>query len=248
MPRYWLSGEEKKLLYKLRTQKARADSGDYWRHLIPRNDKEFEFLTSLISNNAIEEARDNEAFSWREKQTVMLPDGTKELREILFQANLKSSLWYFEAIQPWTLNRLPEGLATNQYESKDWIPQIFDIFNNTWRKASEWESEHWNDLVNCPSCNHPTIPQFQCNVCGENLSSTLKDIEKRVLTLICILPDSPEEVTTDDINPEETIVEEEESEEEAKEPTELEDVIEEETSEKVIEREEDEETKETSDN
>jgi hypothetical protein len=238
LPRYWLSGEEKKLLWKLRDKGLKSDSGDYWRHLIPRNEKELNFLLSIIPDNAVEQERANESFSWKERQTRRLPDGTRELRDIIYTANLKTSLWYFEILHPFTIQPLPEGLDANQYESKEWIPQVFDISNKTWRQTSQRECENWNDLVNCPSCNHPTFPQFECHVCGARIVPPLKEIEKRVLSLICILPD-----TTDWLEEEEQAIEKPESEEKEEEPTELEEVIEETVSEEVVEREEDEETK-----
>jgi hypothetical protein len=243
MPRYWLSGEEKKLLWKLRGKEIKSDSGDYWRHLIPRTEKELNFMLDMIPENAIEEKRADESFSWEERQTVILPDGTKELRDKIYEANLQSSKWYFDLIQPFTIHPLPDGIPENPYESKEWIPQVYDIATITWRKATRWECEHWNELVNCSNCNHPTIPQFECNVCGEHLSPPLKEVEKRVLSLICILPD-----TTDYVTSEQEVVESiEEKPEKESETSELEDVVEEKISEKSIEREEDEETKDTSD-
>lgn len=236
IPRYWLTGEEKKLLWKLRAQKSRSDSGDNWRHLIPRTEKELDFMLDMIPADAIEECRSNESFSWEERQSKILPDGTKEIRTIIYEANLKSSLWYFKPLQPFTIHSLPDGIPSNHYESREWIPQVFDISNNIWRNASEWECDHWNDLVNCTSCNHPTIPQFNCNVCGDPLSPPLKETEKRVLSLICIIPDTPDFMTTE----EEWETEEEEEIEE--ETSELEEVVEEEVSEEVKEKEEDEET------
>jgi hypothetical protein len=246
MPRYWLTGEEKKLLWKLRGKEPHPDSsGDYWRHLIPRSEKELNFMLDMIPDNAIEEYRSNEAFSWEESQSRVLPDGTKEIRKTIYQANLKSSIWYFIPLQPFAIQPLPDGIPSNHYESKEWIPQVFDIANNTWRKASEWECTHWQDLVNCSSCKHPTIPQFTCNVCGDSLTQPLTDTEKRVLNLICILPDTTDFETTEQVVSEEHEgLEEKEQDEES---TELEEVVEEQISEKVIEREEDEETKDTSD-
>jgi hypothetical protein len=242
MPRYWLSGEEKKLLWKLRGKTPKADSSDYWAHMIPRSDEEARLMEDLLPDNAVEEYRDNESFSWEESQSRILPDGTKEIRKVIFQANLKSSMWYFVPLQLFAIHPMPDGIPSNRYETKEWIPQVFDIARNNWRKASEWECDHWSDLVNCSSCKHPTIPQFNCNACGEALVQPLVDTEKRVLNLICILPDTPDLA---DLDTTENVVSEEyeKAEEEQEEPTELEDVIEEQVSEKPIEREEDEENK-----
>lgn len=243
MPRYWLSGDEKKLLWKLRGKEVKSDSGDYWAHLIPRTDKELNFMMDMIPDNAIEEERSDESFSWEESQSRILPDGTKEIRKTIYQANLKKSTWYFIPLSPFTIHCLPEGIPNNRYESKEWVPQVFDISNNTWRKTSEWECEHWDELVNCSSCKHPTIPQFNCNVCGESLAQPLVDTEKRVLNLICVLPDTTDFDTTEHVLSEEY----EKLEQKDPETSELEDVIEEKVSEVSIEREEDEETKNISD-
>jgi hypothetical protein len=242
MPRYWLSGEEKKLLWKLRGKEVKSDSGDYWRHLIPRTEQELRFMMDMIPDNAVEKAKSNEAFSWRETQSRILPDGTKEIRTVIFQANLASSMWYFVPLQPFSIHPMPDGIPANPYETKEWIPEVFDIANNTWRNASRWECEHWEDLVNCSSCKHPTIPQFTCNVCGENLVPPLVDIERRILHLICVLPDTPDFVTT-----EEVISEEVEDKEEL-ETSELEDIIEEKVKEEQPEREEEDDPKDNKDN
>ena len=200
-------------------------------------------MMDIIPANAIEDYRTDESFSWEEEQTVILPDGTKELNKKIYQANLRSSMWYFVPLHPFTIHLCSDGIPENPYESKSWVPQVYDIANITWRKATRWECEHWDDLVNCTNCNHPTIPQFECNVCGEHLSLPLKEINKRVLSLVCILPDTTDYVTSEQV--ERTV---EESEKEESETSELEDVVEEKVSEQVIEREEDEETKVTSDN
>jgi hypothetical protein len=243
IPRYWLSGEEKKLLWKLRNKEIHSDSGDYWSHLIPRNDEELNFMLETIPDNAIGDYRTNESFSWKEKQTAILPDGTREIHEIIYQANLQSSMWYFEPLQPFTIHPMPEGIPENPYETKEWIPQVFDVANNTWRKATQWECEHWHELVECSNCHHPTIPQFECNACGDTLKPPLKDVEKRVLNLICILPDTTDFATTE----EEVLEEIEPSEEtEERESTEFEDIIEEEVSEELTNGEEDEENKDPS--
>jgi len=194
-------------------------------------------MLDSIPDDAIEDYRTNEKFSWIEKQSVILPDGTHELRTIMMEAILRNSTWYFTILHPFTLKSRYDGLPENTFEAKEWIPQVFDIAKNNWRKATQWECGHWNDLVNCPSCKHPTIPQFECNVCGDNLTPNLQETEKRVLSLICIIPDSTDFILAS--GEEEGENEPEPQEEEA---SELEEVIEEEVSEEVKEREEDEET------
>lgn len=265
MPRYWLSGEEKKLLWKLRGNKVRSsDSGDYWRHLIPRTNEELEFKLDLVPDNALEEwtkvdtdwiwedlygeKLSQETFDTYKKwldavKDYMTPSGITYLPDETLQTKTGiQALLIWVPIMPFSLKECMNPVSGNRFESREWRPEIMDT--GSWRKATEWECEHWDDLVTCSSCGHPTIPQLQCNVCDAPLIQPLTIPDKRILDLHCILPDFPL------WSAEKTIEEEAEEilEAEGKELTELEDVIEEVISEKPVEREEDEETKDISDN
>jgi hypothetical protein len=232
-----LSGEEKKLLYKIRSTTAKDNSsGEYWRHLIPRTEQEYNSRTDEMPENIIIESRVNERLQWEDRQSVILPDGTKENREVICEAIIPSSEWYFIPLKPFTIKSVLNPIdPKNPYRSKEWRPQILDKKSQDWRDASGWEGEHWDDLVYCPSCSEPTIPQFQCQFCQNSIAPPLIEVEKRVLELYMILPDTPDfELTSS----EETEYEKPEK----PEPTELEDIVEEVVKEEQPEREDEDES------
>lgn len=270
LPRYWLSGEEKKLLYKLRLhKKLRESDGDYWRHLIPRTNEELNMVLETVPVGAWEEIKPippdvwmeelkEEFVSLQEAGEVLDLDEFKEWLENLHVAHKIqpwgeieetkqtvqktgiSGIWIWQELNPFTIHPLPIPLDSkaSRFESREWVPEVRD--NGLWRNASDWEGEHWDELITCQACGHPTIPQFQCNVCGTNLVKPLNDTERRVISVVCILPDIPVEEVLRRYKEEKAKDDAEEKEPE--EPTELEDVIEEQTIEQVIEREEDEDT------
>jgi hypothetical protein len=265
LPRYWLSGEEKKLLYKLRQQKKlRQSDSDYWRHIIPRTDEELNLILEIIPVGAWEEEKEIPVDIWEEElkaefvssreagETLIFEEFKDYLQKLHEEHKIQpwdeieekrqkvqktgiSGIWFWQELDPFTIHTLrnPTDPKVSRFESREWVPEVRDA--GQWRNASDWEGEHWNELITCQSCGHPTIPQFQCNVCGANLAQPLKDTEKRVTSLICILPDIPVEEILDRFKAEK---EEQKKREEPEEPTELEEIVEEVVDEKQPEREE----------
>jgi hypothetical protein len=249
--RYWLSGEEKKLLWKLRTKKPIVPDNDYWTHLVPRTDEELNFRLDTIPDTAIEEwttvpsawiwedlnseklSKDNydNYKDWLDaNKKYMTPSGVPYLPDPTLQTKTGvNALLIWTPITPYTLTEPLNPVSGNRFESREWRPDIKD--NGQWRKASEWECEHWDELVICQLCGHPSIPQSLCYVCNATLVQL--PITKRVLQLHCILPDIS--IWTS----EETVADEAEGilEDKNLETTDLEDIIED--KDKDIEREED---------
>lgn len=172
----------------------------------------------------------------------MTPSGVPYLPDTTLKTKTGvNALLIWTPITPYTLTEPLNPVSGNRFESREWRPDIKD--NGQWRKASEWECENWDDLVICQTCGHPTIPQSLCYVCNAQLIQL--PIEKRILTLHCILPDiavwTSEETVAEQA---EDILESEgknlgglSTSSNTKESSELEDIIEDNASEVPIERE-----------
>lgn len=193
MPKKYLELEEKKLLVQLRKIQPtkRRSTGTYWKSMIPSED-DLEFVMETLPDNCIEEEKTNATYSFKVIQTIELPSGVVMEIDRIETKVLPKSYWYYVSLEPYILEPLPEGNESNRYESNEWVPELFH--KNTWRKCSEHECRHWADLIYCPFCGRPIWElerPHRCFLCKGIIGThtAVQKVKKRVLQLVCILPD-----------------------------------------------------------